>query len=503
MATELSLQQAKLLLKESRQAGKRSSEHIRKADLLERRNLYDDDGGVIIAREIARQFDPRTVSRINLLVDESINVLKRVINETSLVYKEEPRRIVVNEAGETVDDQQDILEQIANRNMLNLRMRRVNRLSNLLNHAGILIRGVEGELPKYSIITPDLVTVIQDENNPEEVVGLAYDITDGRGLGSSDFVMIYYDVFGNHATFDSKFNIMPNADNPGNENPYIDPDRPGRTIIPVAWFHKDIQDGAFWDSTGGKDLVNASIQAGIHFTYLNYMFKTTGFPQKYLVGDATTPGKQLFDPLTILHIQSSEGEQPQIGTLQNDFPIKDYFEVLMRKLSIVANNYGIAQSNFRITGDVQSGLSLSIENAAKLDTIAGQIPFYRDGEQELFRLTKIVMDASNSPLKYQDGLALNIDFKEPTVIEDITQENQKWETWIRNGVASRIDWIKSINPDIGENEAEKTLEENLRVNNRRVSQFRGILGNGQNNITPFREGRGSSGRGEGEGAQVL
>lgn len=464
--------QAEELMQFLLKQAKNNANNDRKIDLDNRKDLYEDDGEELIKYEIRKNFSLETYDRIRLMIDESCNVLKRIINEISIVYKQSPIRTLDIESAQPVYD--DLIE----RTQLNTIMQSVNAYTNLMNHCGVLIlpsdQGVQ-----YSILTPELVDVYQDPYRPDNILALAYQVAMPITVGSTENRFVYWDVFGNHKTFNGDGVELKFDDNPEGVNPFKDPNDQKRTIIPVAWFHRKRPEFAFWDQTSGRDLYTGSLQIAVLLTYLNYMFKITSFPQKYIIGKVDAIAKQILDPLEILELTSMSAEQPQVGSLSNDFKLKEYWDVVNEKIGLIANNYGLSISNFKWTAQRSSGYALLLENWGKVEQVQRQIPVFRVGEQELFEKTKIIQNTIEGQPQIPQETQLSIDFAEVEFKEDPNLENQKWQTWIQNGIASPIDWIMDINPDLTEDEARELFEKNLEDKQQLQQRYGGILNIGQ------------------------
>ena len=71
---------------------KAEADDIRMDEAEDRLNLYVDDYEEIIDGEIGRLFTKKNYDRLKLFINGSQNIAKRVINEISIIYTEEPTR---------------------------------------------------------------------------------------------------------------------------------------------------------------------------------------------------------------------------------------------------------------------------------------------------------------------------------------------------------------------------------------------------------------------------
>lgn len=84
---------SEVLVMEALRRAKANEDTARKLNTQNRLNVYNDDFKTLIQSELARQFTEETFQNIKLMVDDSNNVLKRIVNDISTVYKEGAQRV--------------------------------------------------------------------------------------------------------------------------------------------------------------------------------------------------------------------------------------------------------------------------------------------------------------------------------------------------------------------------------------------------------------------------
>lgn len=415
-------------------------------------DLYHDDYEDIIRAKIKELFHPDNYQRLYYHVNQSQNVLKRVINEISTVYKVEPVRDFKND---------ERYQEIIQRAKLDRKLKKINRYTNLLNESLLKIGVRNGEIV-YDILTPNIVTVIQNEIDPTQADAIIYMLTRSNTVGDDQIFYYYWDITGNHYILDKNFRInsviYDSAAPAGDPAFYPYRDKEGRPVLPFVVFHREEPEDSFWDQDSGRDLVNATIMVGIKMTLFDYYFKVASFKQPYIIGDEiSVPSKQILDPLTVFQ---AKGEGAQIGLLDMQINLDQLKDALVFQINSIINNYGISADQWSLSISEVSGRALKIRNRALLEIRQEQIPYYRDYEREIFEKTKIVNNAHfpDKPIKAEE---FSIDFGEIEFPEDPEEELRLDSKRLKMGLISLGQFYKKYNPDVDEKEGEKRIIENL------------------------------------------
>jgi hypothetical protein len=415
-------------------------------------DLYRDDYEEIIREKIKALFHKDNYERLYYHVNQSQNILKRVINEISTVYKAQPIR-------EFSKDER--YQEILNYSKLDTKLKKVNRYSNLLNET-LLKVGVRGGRIVYDIITPNIATVIQNELDPTQADAVIYMVTRKNTVGDDKISYYYWDVYGNHIILDKDFRISSiiydEAATVGSLEFYPYRDEEGRPILPFVIFHREEPDDSFWDQDTGRDLYNAALMIGIKMTLFDYYFKVASFKQPYIVGDEiTVPSKQILDPLTVFQ---AKGEGAQVGLLDMQINMNQLKDALVFQINSIINNYGISADQWSLSISEMSGRALKIRNRALLEIRQEQIPLYREYEQDIFDKTKIVNNA-HFPERQIKSAEFSVDFGEIEFPEDPEEELRLDTKRLKMGLISLGQLYKKYNPDVDEKEGEKIIIKNL------------------------------------------
>lgn len=437
-------------------------EIARRQEVEDRLSIYNDAWEDILKNAVNEQFNKKTRGNIQQMLAFDINVLKRIVNEVSVVYQESAKRsYIIGEDKDGVPKEDENYNELLKNMPINLTMESTNQLTNLNNESLIYIVP-RNDTIEYDILTPDIVEVYQSPSDSKKVEAIVFSQSFVDTKGDTTLNYIYWDTSGNHLKFDREMNPI-KTDGDG-VNPYKDPDNPGQTILPFVIFHKKFPINTVWNVTSGGDIVSSTIQVAILLTYLNYLFKTQSFKQKYFTGvDIKDLPKELVnDPLWNIIIPSGDGK---VGVLDYQVLLDKLWEIIYAKIGAVANNYGMSLDNFKIIGTAQSGYALKIKNLPLEKIVAQQIKLYRWHENELFEKTKIINN-NQYPKKIiaEDGV-FKIDFAEPIYPESPEDTRKKWSFDIKMGAKSIADYAQSVNPDLkSEEEAITLIEKNAGIN---------------------------------------
>ncbi|MCK4759653.1 MAG: hypothetical protein KAT69_06360 [Candidatus Aminicenantes bacterium] len=434
------------------------ADQARQKEAQEKLDIYMDDFKEIVERKISELFHPDTVKRLRYHVNQSQNILKRVINEISTIYKGEAQR--------ALDPESVRYDEIKKLNNLDIIGKKVNRYTNLLNETLVKVGFRDGRIA-YDIITPNICTVIQNEQDPTKADAIIYTVTQANTRGSTKIRYHYWSLDGDYLIFDESFRIVgkiyDSDDRTGELRPYpyIDPDTK-RYILPFVISHKQAPDSAFWDQDSGRDLYNAAIMTAIKMTLFDYYFKVGSFKQIYLIGDESDmPGDQVLDPLTVLR---GTGEGAAIGVLDREVNMKQLQEAIIFQLNSIINNYGISADQWTLSIAEMSGIALRIRNMPLMEIREDQIPFYRQFERDLFKVTRIVNNAHlvGKAQVIPEKAEFSVDFAEIVFPEDPIAALKHSTEQLKAGLISLGQFYMIFNPDEkDEKAAEKRIIDNL------------------------------------------
>lgn len=443
---------AQVVLRSYLQA-KAIEETNRKAKANERLAIYHDDWDSILETILAGQFHPDNYKKIRLLRNTTQNILRKVVDDVSVVYKVVPTR----DYGEN-----PILDDIYGYLDIDEFMKQVNQYAFLCKD--LLLRvGWDAELAKITldINTPANTSVIQRDNYPQQAAAVYYEIeyiddqfkVEKKYIFWSDYEHFVFTEkeIGKGMTFVAEDPTGSEGKNPDMENPY--------QKLPLVVLHMKPLPGMFWNTSSGSDLIQATTTTGFKRTMIDYLFKHSNFKQPVITADDADkiPKDLLMDPLT------AWGLTGNATASLLDFSAA--FDELDRKIQSDINatlaTYGLSVDMFTISPNEASGKALQVKNRGLQEIREAQLPVFRRVEQELFEMIRVVYNTYNAG-KIPETLEFKIDFAELEAYQDPMEERKQAQWDVENGIISPGQFYMAFNPDVTKEEkAEKIMSENL------------------------------------------
>jgi hypothetical protein len=431
------------------------------------------------------------------------NLLKRAVEETSLLYKKEAIRSMAkqieveeDQEGEIVDieaqgafEQSDRYREIVD-NDFNILMSSVNELVNATNVVIVLVSPsemIETKL-QYTILTPDMFVPIQHPDEPSQLIGLIYTValTDTvSGLQPTRKEVIIY--MGTGKEGDEAF-IAEVSNQPGStleKQPYPFTYK-GENYLPFAVFRKDFpQTGEFVNRTRGEDLYNGTLNAGWLISQWLKNYQDSTGKQVILIGRETEPPKTLIRDSMAVMTFPLDSEGAELDQIEFNMDLKSRWESVLQFIESVLDNYGLSIERYK--AQAQSGLSIRLQNESLRNVIEKQWPFFRSGEKDLAIVTRKV---NNSLLTGVEGIPddyeFSIDFGQ-LPFDDNPLE--LWDVFVDQASKGIMNWgevLLKFDPDIGTQEdAIVKIRKNLDIN--RELQRAGFQATSIVNVEPVEE----------------
>jgi len=439
----------------------------RRAEMLKRRKVLMDNWKQDFQTHLARMFHPETYTDMLGYVDVSNNLAKRVTNELSLVYKESIERTITPKASNKR------YQEITGSLNLDKKMARANFLMNGLNDL-IIMTVVLGNRLDLQLLTPDKVTVFENEDDPAQIDALVIEDKYMNHRGEEETRFFFWSPT-RHFILDNKYRILRVPGNEALENPYASLNVVGDEVnfFPFTFAHKSDRENSFWDNYSGNDLFEGNTLVALFNTFKAMMipmqFKQLAV-QKPLDDNQTPKNNQLKNPQ---HIFQSNG---QIQVLDWQSQLAQLDEAIDKKIFQIAGNYGISAENFKLSAVATSGFARMISKERLLEIRREQVKTYRDLEHDLFTCIRAANNLFELGQPIQETATMKIDFPEPTFALSPEEELNALEKQIELGVTNILEYIRSKNPDIETDaEAEEYLNKNIEIRDRVNSRFGGLV----------------------------
>jgi hypothetical protein len=489
-------------------------------------NIYKDNWSYIILEELNRQVSKETFDSLKFLTSQELNVLKRVVNELSVVYKNPAQRTAILENDLTVEDgdinvnpiELEMYQEIISKTNKDEALKAVNQYTNLTNNVMLKPTWRNNKL-EYDLYLFNNIEIYTNPEDWKEIVAVKYynglDVeadnyyTGGSyfGLNSASYlpsmkveadkgfggelIQGYYSAvvwvkedIGNCGIIEDNgstktleggkiYTVKTTKDceyvSEVEDIPYLDEE--GKPILPFVLYNRVYPVDSLLNFTVGNDLRDLTVNVAILLIYLNTVEKYQSFKQLVFNTDdpESIPSNVKTGPTDVIVNYTKEGSgSVEVLDLQTD--IKAKYEIIKERIVNVLAGYGISPQNFTMSGSPTSGFALKISNIGKIESREAQLSLYRNKEQELFNIERIVWNYHNPTNKLDENAKLMVDFAEMKFPKSPDEQITKDEFDLRHNVKTEIDLIIRDNPDLTKEQAEVLYQENKTVNQANAPQ---------------------------------
>lgn len=400
------------------------------------------------------------------LQKEFSNIVKRLVDAVSVVYKQAPYRALVGADKKPLEGRPaDAYAKMCEQAKINSIMKVSNRYANLLSTIGVQAVWRDEQL-QLDVLTPDILNVVQDPINPTKAAAVIIeqsfpDTVTLESPGNPYGVSRLYVAWTNdgHMVYDQQGNALKGLANDAGINPY--------GMIPIVWMRDSYPSGYFWNESG-QDLIVAQESLNVKLTELNQLIKMQSFSIPVIIGDPPSGGITV-DPSNWISIPLADNiskGQPDFKFVSPDPKIADLLEAIKETVLRIADAWGVNPAEFKLQGSPSSGLSLKMQNIRLLERRQDDVELYNGYEKDLFRVMRAVWNAHVAPVdRIPEDAEISVNFAELQFPEDPTAEDARWITRINQNVVNRAQWLMAIDPDVQTvEEAEAKLAENARIN---------------------------------------
>jgi len=470
------------------------------------KDMYNDCWDYIIDDELKAQFTIETASELRYLITKELNLVKRVITEISTIYKKPAeRKAVIGDGEEEIIDEN--YEALKEKIPLDVIMAKCNELTNLTYATLVMPIWRESGLD-YDLINFDNAQIATDPDDWKKIIALKYYI--GKSLPysrvseeSTSQTEIHpqgshqSDGYGDYTKYSKGFIytteseefeprlrgkiIKFRSDGKDKEvfeeiidNPYKD--KEGKVIIPGTLVLKSWPVDRLIKYTENSDLMDLNINTAINLIHLNNNMQLQSYKQIVAVTPEPDklPKSWQLGPNSVIGITSERDNPTSVNTLDLQTDMQQFYDVILNRIQTSLAQFGISAENFTRSGTPESGFKLKVKKEGLLEQREKQLPLYRIAEKEIFEKTRIVWNYHNPDEAINEEAKFEIDFADPTFINDKTEENENWIIKIDNNIASKVDWIRSENPDLDDDAAQQKLDENKAINDLNQVQIKPI-----------------------------
>lgn len=471
----------------------------RKYHSYKRYQCYKDKTSHFVVELLLRQFDTETVEEMRYALS-NISIVKKVIDKLSRVYSNGVERIISGD--EEATDKLKTIEKVLD---VNSSMKKTNRFLKLEKNADLFIKPcpvetkegrkwaikLEPLLPHLFDVVEDyydrtkpMVTILSDYKPPAtnlaKMDGARMPITrpvdapmtsDGIDqkiadkpqdqMMSENKTYIFWSRK-HHFTCDSKGNILPDKNNPNNENPF--------GVNLHIHFAID-QDGSFW-AEGGDDLVDGAILINALTSHTIHVGTVQGYGQFYMTGENLPKSIKVGPTKAIIaEYKKDEQAEPKMGFLNANPQLQSLQSLIEMYIALylTTNNLSTSGVSTQLTGanNLASGVALIIDKAESLEDVQDQRQVFIDKEPDIFEaINEIISTLETDMIAELQGNTLPDDFKSDFVVKfhdptPIMTESEKLANMkLRQelGLDSMISLIMKDDPSLSEEQAEDKLK---------------------------------------------
>lgn len=482
---------------------------FRKDRAYKRYQCFKDKTNRYVAQELLNQFDLTTVLEMRYAI-ANISIVRKIVDKLSRVYSNGVQREVTGneQATKTVQDLSKIL-------CLDAEMKKTNRFVKLQKNTAFYLKPVpEGD--KWSIklepMNPYLYDVVEgyydrtkplcyilsnykppvevwsqleipnratsvqtvpEGNRQDEKIA---DSPIDQGANEAPTFIFWSDSY--HFTCNEKGEVIPNPENPGNENPFGE--------MPIVNFAID-QDGSFW-AQGGEDLIDGGVLLNSMITQINHVGVIQGYGQFYMTGE-NLPRAIKVGPSKAIIVEYKKDEQaePKLGFLSANPQLQDLRGLVEAYIALLLTTNNLSTSGIatNLQGGVTapSGIALIIDKAESLEDVQDQRQLFLDREPEIFCVlqkmlayygSNICDDLAGLQLPEDIEETISIKFNEPTPIMTEKEKLDNMKLRMELGLDNMITLLMKDDPTLSEKDAEtklmKLIEQEIKVKSEQMKQ---------------------------------
>jgi len=387
-----------------------------------------------IAGKYGNYFDSASFSEVPAY---SMNLAKKFIDKKSRIYTLSPNRDLGNKSA--TNEYSELTK------LKDLRMKHVERMTNLLDTPAVrIIWQDEEDKPRLDYRLVYYYDAYFSPQNPYEPHAIIYPILNPTSDPSytSPMLYAYWDDSVN-IVYDGHGNIQEEHSNPYGELPFVFP----RSMEQIDDFYGE----------GAIDIVNVNEHINILMTELMLGLRFQMFGQSWASG--------VYEDQPIARVGSDKLiNLPVDGRFGIESPGGDPHKVLeiakgmIEMLAVSKHMYVTFDSN---QDRPSSGLALRIKDFEFVEDYKDDIETWRGFESSLYRKEKIIAEKNGRSLPSIENFS--VDFKEPEYPRAISEQIQKDDWELANGLITLEEILKRNNSDLSLEKARKIIKKNKKA----------------------------------------
>lgn len=454
-----------------------------------RQDIYKDGGKEFLIDQIVREFGHEALKEMRLA---PINLLKKIVNKRSSIYKKAPTRTT------KLPSDQALIDFYVEELKLNQIMQKANRYFTLASNTVIYTRPHKGKL-RANVVPCWLYSVVP--NCYEKTKIEAYIFNSFIEAGQQTPTSVVPSATGQGANL-AKMENMPDSKiasdslpsmtdarqfifwtatehqtrNDKGEKVILDPEKKDEQYVnpigrlPVVNIAKD-RDNEPW-ATQGEDMVDLTIAIQMGWTDVLTIAKHQGFSILTIVSEEE-PKKLTIGINKAVWLKSRQGgPTPSISYVQGSSPLSEYKELLMDLLGLLLSTNDMDPQSIggsKGSRTFTSGFHALIAMADNLEATEADKPTLLDAEKDQWDVIKswhnwllesgTEMDEEAKKLgKFSDDFEIQIQYADIKPLESEDEVLNRIEKERKLELITRRDALKKLYPDLTDDQIDEKLK---------------------------------------------
>jgi len=410
----------------------------RKEETTKRISFYHDQQLDRLSEQLDTLFsDPSNMVQVEL------NIVKKIINNLSQVYREPPSRTV-----DGTDRDAEIYQTITEQCSLDLKMKQASRYTKLLKT--ILLRPVwRNDHIDLDLLCGNILD-IETGDSPEDLQRiLITDYGSSNKIEDIEYSLWTADTF---QRLDYRGSILDEQPNPYRVLPFI----PVFDYMPTG--------SQFWLG-GGDDIISLQESINMALTDLLFLMRMQAFGVGYVKSSSPGGGSVRVDPGTLIELPT-DGE---IGFKAQQAEIEQVLAAIDKLVKWACVSNGLSAGSMSTDPTEQSGVAKIVDNKELSELRLDDIALFRSYEKKLFDLMRTVWNVHNPKQKLSEKATLAIDFYDPSPKVSPKEQAETWNMLLEMGIATAVDVIMERNKDLKTREDALSFLMQLQEENRALN----------------------------------
>ncbi len=451
----------------------------KRRDGIRRRLAIWRDAHLALLRKRAAELYPDAdiQERILPTLRVGFNPLKRIVARTSIVYMRRARRWLRDPAQDA--KYQAFAKEQARFYSLDEVLGAANWATNLCNTTLIRYQARKNELtgqtePAIEVLTPDRFTVVSHPDDPARPVIVLYSRANPRRIGTHILGTGYTTLPEEWALWtpdewritDATGTVLRDAQQRDRRgaNPLRDP-KTGQGVLPFVAVHRTLPMDTFFDEASGQDLVDATLDIGVHAGALWRLVQLQSHLQPYWKrSSGRNPRRLTLGATSVLVIDRDD----DFGVVNMQAEPEVILKAMRFRLADIAAAYGIPPDGYDLTFSTSSGFELALHQAPLAERRVEQVPRYARAEAELYRLQAITYPGAG----LDPDAEFAIDHGDMPLVLDPMERQRLAVMRINSGFSSLVEEMMAEDPDLSREQAERQAAENLKARNDYLNALR-------------------------------